>query len=65
MKIKGMMCPHCEAAVKAVLEAIPEVKEAAVSFKKNCAIVELNAAVSDETLAKAVTDKGYTVISIN
>ena len=65
MKIKGMMCPHCEAAVKAVLEAIPEVKEAAVSFKKNCAIVELNAAVSDETLAKAVTEKGYTVISIN
>lgn len=64
MKIKGMMCPHCEARVKGLLEALPEVDEAAVSYKKKSAILKLNAEVSDETLTKLITENGYTVIDI-
>jgi Cu2+-exporting ATPase len=64
MKIKGMMCPHCEARVKKVLEELPEVDEAAVSFKKNSAILTLNADISDEVLTKVITDNGYSVIEI-
>ena len=64
MKIKGMMCPHCEARVKGLLEALPEVDEATVSYKKKSAILKLNAEVSDETLTKLITENGYTVIDI-
>ena len=33
IKIEGMMCPHCEAAVKKALEAIDGVKEASASHE--------------------------------
>lgn len=64
MKIKGMMCPHCEARVKKVLEELPEVAEAKVSYKKDTAQLKLNSPVSDEVLTKVITDNGYTVVSI-
>ena len=64
MKIKGMMCPHCEARVKKVLEELSEVAEAKVSYKKDTAQLKLNAPVSDEVLTKVITDNGYTVVSI-
>jgi Cu2+-exporting ATPase len=64
MKIKGMMCPHCEARVKKVLEELPEVDEAVVSYKKDSAVLKLNAEVSNEVLTKVITDNGYSVIEI-
>ncbi len=64
MKIKGMMCPHCEARVKKVLEELPEVSEAKVSYKKDSAVIKLSAPVSDEVLTKVITDNGYTVVGI-
>lgn len=64
MKIKGMMCPHCEASVKKALEAIEGVKEAVPSHKKGVAKVTLSADVADEVLTKAVTDAGYTVVEV-
>ncbi len=64
MKIEGMMCPHCEARVKKVLEEIDGVSEAVTSFKKGTAVLTLSKAVSDEILTKAVTENGYKVISV-
>ena len=64
MKIKGMMCKHCEARVKNALEALPEVSEAIVSHKKNTAKVILSAEIADDVLRKAVEDQGYPVIEI-
>lgn len=64
MKIEGMMCGHCEAAVKKALEALPQVAEAAVSHENGTAVVTLNEAVADEVLKKAVEDKDYTVVEI-
>ncbi|MBQ8496389.1 MAG: heavy metal translocating P-type ATPase [Clostridia bacterium] len=64
MKIKGMMCGHCEARVKKCLEALPEVSEAVVSHKKNSAVVKLSAELADDVLKKTVEDQGYQVISI-
>ncbi len=64
MKIKGMMCGHCEARVQKCLAAIPGVAEAAVNYKKDTAVVKLAEAVSDETLKAAVEAEGYSVISI-
>ena len=62
LKIEGMMCPHCEATVKAALEALPGVQSAAVSHKDGTAVVTLSGEVSDEALRTAVTDKGYKVL---
>ena len=64
MKIEGMMCGHCSARVKKVLEALPEVAEAVVSHEEGTAVVTLAAEVSDDVLKKAVEDQDYKVISI-
>ena len=64
MKIEGMMCGHCEAAVKKALEALDGVEVAEVSHEAGTAIVTLSADVSDEILTKAVEDKDYKVLSI-
>ncbi len=62
MKIEGMMCPHCEAHVKAALEALDGVKEARPSHEKNEAIVILEKEVSDEILRTTVEKAGYKVL---
>ncbi len=64
MKIKGMMCKHCEARVKTCLEALPEVTEAIVNHKKNSAVVKLSAEITDAVLTKTVEDQGYQVLGI-
>ena len=64
MKIEGMMCEHCEATVKKVLEKIDGVDSAAVSHKEGTAVVTLSADVADEKLKEAVEDRDYKVISI-
>ncbi|MGM9647151.1 MAG: heavy metal translocating P-type ATPase [Eubacteriales bacterium] len=61
LKIEGMMCPHCEARVKKVLEAIDGVASAEVSHKKGSAVVTLCKAVDDSVLKQAVVDAGYEV----
>ena len=65
MKIEGMMCGHCEAAVKKALEALDGVEMAEVSHEAGTAIVTLSSDVSDEVLTKAVEDKDYKVTAIN
>ena len=64
MKIEGMMCTHCEAAVKKALEAVPEVVDAEVSHTAGTAVVKLQAPVDDAALRKAVEDKEYKVLGI-
>ena len=64
MTIEGMMCAHCEAAVKKALEAVDGVASADVSHEKGTAVLELSAAVDDAVLTKAVEDKDYTVKGI-
>ncbi len=61
LNIEGMMCMHCEARVKATLEAIDGVAEAVVSHEKNNAIVKLLKDVDYEVLKKAVEEQGYKV----
>ena len=64
MKIEGMMCPHCEARVKKVLEELPEITEAAVSHKDDTAVLTLSAPVDNEKLTGVITDNGYKVLDI-
>ena len=64
IKIEGMMCVHCENAVRKALEALDGVEQAAVSHTDGEAVVSLSEDVADETLAKAVTEQDYKVLSI-
>lgn len=62
LKIKGMMCGHCEARVKKCLEELPEVSNAVVSHETGTAVLTLSAPVADDVLKKTVEDQGYTVV---
>ena len=64
MNIKGMMCGHCEAAVKKALEALPEVASAEVSHEKGTAVVTLEKEIADDVLKKTVENKDYEVVEI-
>ena len=64
MNIEGMMCGHCEAAVKKALEALPEVASAEVSHEKGTAVVTLEKEIADDVLKKTIEDKDYEVVEI-
>lgn len=64
LQIEGMMCGHCEAAVKKALEALPQVESAVADYQKGTAIVTLNAPIDDGLLKSAVEAEDYTVHSV-
>ena len=64
LRIKGMMCEHCENRVRTALEALPQITSAQVSHKAGTAIVTLNAPVDDETMKQAVEEQSYQVKAI-
>ena len=63
LKIEGMMCPHCEARVKKVLEELEGVTEVVPSHKDGTAVVKMDKDVPDALLKKTVEDQGYKVLS--
>lgn len=62
VKIEGMMCPHCEAAVKKALEAVDGVDTATPNQETDSAEITLTTSVDDEKIKKAVEDAGYKYI---
>ena len=64
LKIRGMMCGHCEAAVRKALEAIPGVASAAADHEKSIAVVELAVPVDEAAFKKAIEDEGYEYLGI-
>ena len=60
-KVSGMMCPHCEARVKSVCEAIEGVKLATPSHKEGTVEIECLDTVTDEAVKSAITNAGYEV----
>ena len=64
LKIKGMMCEHCEMHTKKALEALDGVASAEVSHKTGTAVVTLEKEVSDDALKQAVAEQGYEVTDI-
>lgn len=62
VKIEGMMCPHCEAAVKKALEAVDGVETATPNHETDSAEITFTTSVDDEKIKKAVEDAGYKYI---
>jgi Cu2+-exporting ATPase len=57
-----MMCPHCEARVKSVCEAIDGVLSATPSHKTATVEIECLESVNDEAVIGAITAAGYEVV---
>jgi Cu2+-exporting ATPase len=60
VKIKGMMCGHCEASVKKALEALPFIAEAAVSHDAGTAVITLAGELDEAAVKAAVEAKDFT-----
>ena len=61
LKVEGMMCPHCEARVKKVLEEIEGVSQVVPSHENGTAVVTLEKEVPYSVLKETVENQGYTV----
>lgn len=61
IKIKGMMCGHCEAHVKEALENIDGVTVTEISYGQGRAVVELSSNVDNKSMKKAIEEAGYKV----
>ncbi len=64
VKIEGMMCEHCERAVRTALENLPFVCEAEASHKTGTAVITLSGVLDEAAVRKAVEDEGYTFLGI-
>ena len=64
IKIKGMMCEHCEARIKQTLEAFPEIDSAIADHKKGTAVISVNAEPDVSKIKAAVEEQGYKFVSI-
>ena len=61
IKVEGMMCPHCEARVKKVCEAIDGVVSAVASHTDGTVTLEMTRDARGEC-EKAIADAGYDVV---
>ena len=61
-RIEGMMCPHCEARVKKVLEETDGVESVIASHEKGTATVTFSKDIPDDVIVGIITEQGYKVI---
>lgn len=64
VRIKGMMCEHCEATVKKALEALDGVESAEVSHAAGTAILEESKPVDEAAIKAAIEDRDYEFVSL-
>lgn len=64
IKIEGMHCGHCTAAVEKALAQLPGVASASVCLDPGQAEVEVEEFVTDEMLSLVVSEAGFKVVSI-
>ena len=64
IKIEGMMCPHCEARVKSLLEETKGISSAVVSHTEGTAVITMESPIADDVIVKLITDNGYKVTEI-
>lgn len=62
--IEGMMCGHCEARVKKLLEGFDGISEAVVSHESGTAVITTKKEPDEAALRKAVEDEGYKFIEM-
>ena len=61
VKVKGMMCNHCEKRVTDALMAVEGVSSAKADFKSGLVTVTLSRAIENEAVKQTLKDAGYPV----
>ncbi len=64
LKIEGMMCGHCEAAVKKALEALDFVSSASASHEAGTAVVTLSGDMDEDAVRKAIEAEDYGYLGV-
>ena len=64
LKIEGMSCAHCTAAVTKALNALDGAENAVVDLESGTATVIVTDAITDDILRAAVVEEGFDVIGI-
>ncbi|MBR2465369.1 MAG: heavy metal translocating P-type ATPase [Clostridia bacterium] len=60
--VKGMMCPHCEARVKAAIEELDGVSEVSADHKTGQVCVNCDAFVKDADIISEIENAGYKTV---
>ena len=64
ISVEGMMCPHCEAAVKKALEELPEVTTATASHEKGTVEIVAEGELDLDKVKAVIEEKGYKYIGV-
>ncbi len=64
VRIEGMMCEHCERAIKTALEALPFVETAEASHGEGTAVITLSGQLDENAIKKAVEEEDYEFLGI-
>ncbi len=62
-KVVGMTCGHCVSTVTAAISALEGVESVDVDLSEGLVTVTAKDAVSEKTLAAAIDDAGYELVS--
>ena len=64
VRIEGMMCEHCEHAIKTALEALPFIETAEASHKAGTAVIHLTGPIDEAAIRKAIEDEDYEFLGV-
>ena len=64
LKIKGMMCGHCEERIKKSLESLGGAVSAEADYKTGIAVLKSKAAIPDKLLREIIKREGYKLVSV-
>jgi len=63
IKVKGMSCAHCAAAVTKALQSLPGVSDVQVDLASGSVSYQGSAPVSPEEVARVIKTAGYEVVA--
>lgn len=63
IKVKGMSCGHCAAAVTKALESLPGVSEVQVDLNSGMVSYQSAAPIAPEEMARTIKAAGYELVS--
>ena len=65
LRIDGMMCHHCENAVKNALEKLDFIEEAGADFEAGTAVITLRGEADEEAIRKALAEEDYEYLGMS
>ena len=65
LRIDGMMCHHCENAVKNALEKLDFIEEASADFETGTAVITLCGEADEDAIRKAVAEEDYEYLGMS